>query len=277
MTTHPHVGAGEDRLGQLGNFGHRLHCRHRVKKQLAIYYICSTTYVLLLGNKLGFAASGAGEYIQQIKSGDIRVLATSGENRLEGVDAPTLKESNIDLVFTNWRGIVAPPGISDADRDALIATLEKMHETGVLEGNPEDARLDRRLRHRRRVQVLPHGSGQARCRRPDEARPGVTSLSTRLKGRSELGVAALLGAVGALVLFDAARLVMPYSQSDPVGPKALPIIVGSLLLVCAVMLAVNVLRGGHGEAEAGEDIDLTTRATGGRSSRWPAPSSPTSC
>jgi putative tricarboxylic transport membrane protein len=85
----------------------------------------------------------------------------------------------------------------------------------------------------------------------------VTSLASRLKGRSELGVAALLGAVGALVLIDAARLVVPYSQSDPVGPKALPIIVGGLLLVCAVLLAVNVLRGGRGEAEAGEDVDLT--------------------
>jgi putative tricarboxylic transport membrane protein len=85
----------------------------------------------------------------------------------------------------------------------------------------------------------------------------VTSLSTRLKGRSELGVAALLGAAGALVLLDAARLVVPYSQSDPVGPKTLPMIVGALLLVCAVMLAVNVLRGGRGEAEAGEDVDLT--------------------
>ncbi|HKS02116.1 MAG TPA: tripartite tricarboxylate transporter TctB family protein [Arthrobacter sp.] len=85
----------------------------------------------------------------------------------------------------------------------------------------------------------------------------MTSLSTRLKGRSELGVAALLGAAGALVLLDAARLVVPYSQSDPVGPKTLPMIVGALLLVCAVMLAVNVLRGGRGEAEAGEDVDLT--------------------
>jgi putative tricarboxylic transport membrane protein len=85
----------------------------------------------------------------------------------------------------------------------------------------------------------------------------VTSVSTRLKGRSELGVAALLGAAGALVLLDAARLVVPYSQSDPVGPKTVPIIVGALLLVCAVMLAVNVLRGGRGEAEAGEDVDLT--------------------
>ncbi|KRE66151.1 hypothetical protein ASG92_16250 [Arthrobacter sp. Soil736] len=85
----------------------------------------------------------------------------------------------------------------------------------------------------------------------------MTSLSSRLKGRSELGIAALLGAAGALVLIDAARLVTPYSQSDPVGPKTVPIIVGALLLVSAVMLAVNVLRGGHGEAEAGEDVDLT--------------------
>ncbi|MBT2521525.1 tripartite tricarboxylate transporter TctB family protein [Arthrobacter sp. ISL-28] len=85
----------------------------------------------------------------------------------------------------------------------------------------------------------------------------MTSLASRLKGRSELGVAALLGAAGALVLLDAARLVTPYSQSDPVGPKTVPIIVGALLLVCSVWLAVNVLRGGHGEAEGGEDIDLT--------------------
>jgi putative tricarboxylic transport membrane protein len=82
-------------------------------------------------------------------------------------------------------------------------------------------------------------------------------LASRLKGRSELGVAALLGVAGAVVLADALRLVVPYSQSDPVGPKALPIVVGGLLLVCALMLAVNVLRGGRGEAEGGEDVDLT--------------------
>lgn len=83
----------------------------------------------ILGNKLGFAASGAGEYIDQIKTGEIRVLAVSGAQRLDGVDAPTFKESGIDLEFTNWRGIVAPPGISDADRDKVIAALKKMHDT----------------------------------------------------------------------------------------------------------------------------------------------------
>ncbi|MET1088078.1 MAG: tripartite tricarboxylate transporter TctB family protein [Arthrobacter sp.] len=83
------------------------------------------------------------------------------------------------------------------------------------------------------------------------------TLASRLKGRSELGVALLLGAAGALVIADANRIVTPYSQSDPVGPKTLPFIVGGLLLVSAVLLALNVLRGGQGEAEGGEDVDLT--------------------
>jgi putative tricarboxylic transport membrane protein len=79
----------------------------------------------------------------------------------------------------------------------------------------------------------------------------------RLAGRSELGVALLLGVVGAVVLVDALRLDAPTTDSDRVGPQAFPIAVAVLLLACSVALAVNVLRGGHGQAEEGEDIDLT--------------------
>ena len=88
----------------------------------------------------------------------------------------------------------------------------------------------------------------------------ATAASTSKRGidRAELGVAILLGVVGAVVIFDAARLDVPFSQSDPVGPRAVPFIVGGLLLVCAVALAINVLRGGHGEAEGGEDVDLSS-------------------
>ena len=83
----------------------------------------------LLGDKIDFATSGAGEFKDQIANGDIRVLATSGEQRTEGIDAPTLKEAGIDLVFTNWRGVVAPPGITDAQRQRLIDAFTKLHET----------------------------------------------------------------------------------------------------------------------------------------------------
>ena len=83
----------------------------------------------LLGDKVDFATSGAGEFKEQIANGDIRVLAVSGDERLPDVDAPTFKESDIDLVFTNWRGVVAPPGITDAQRDRLVTAFSAMHDT----------------------------------------------------------------------------------------------------------------------------------------------------
>ncbi len=83
----------------------------------------------LLGDKIDFATSGVGEFKDQIASGDIRVLATSGEEAVEGVDAPALKAEGIDLVFTNWRGVVAPPGITEDERDRLIGVFQEMHDT----------------------------------------------------------------------------------------------------------------------------------------------------
>ncbi|UFN45788.1 Bug family tripartite tricarboxylate transporter substrate binding protein [Nocardioides okcheonensis] len=86
----------------------------------------------LLGNKIDVGFSGVGEFTGQLSSGELRLLAVSGEERLtgEGIgDAPTLTESGIDLVFTNWRGVFAPPGISEERRAELIAMLEEMHET----------------------------------------------------------------------------------------------------------------------------------------------------
>ncbi len=83
----------------------------------------------ILGGKVAFAASGYGEFLDQVEAGQVRVLATSGPSRVAAVDAPTLKESGIDLEFTNWRGVVAPPGISDADKTALVSAVTTMHDS----------------------------------------------------------------------------------------------------------------------------------------------------
>lgn len=87
--------------------------------------------------------------------------------------------------------------------------------------------------------------------------PGGSTLQERTKGRSELGVAALLLALGGLVLWDASQIQSGVAQVGAVGPKAVPYLIGAMLIVCAVFLAVDVLRGGHAEAESGEDIDLS--------------------
>ncbi|ORV22944.1 C4-dicarboxylate ABC transporter substrate-binding protein [Mycolicibacterium confluentis] len=83
----------------------------------------------LLGNKIAAGTSGLGEYVDQIEAGQVRVLAVSGEKRVEGIDAPTLQESGIDLTFTNWRGVIAPPGIAAEDRASMVRVLEDLHKT----------------------------------------------------------------------------------------------------------------------------------------------------
>ncbi|NUK11712.1 tripartite tricarboxylate transporter TctB family protein [Streptomyces lunaelactis] len=78
-----------------------------------------------------------------------------------------------------------------------------------------------------------------------------------LREYSELGVSVLLFVIGVLVLTDALTMDVDIAQRGPVGPKTVPIVVGIGLLVVAALLAVDVLRGGRGEAEGGEDIDLS--------------------
>lgn len=81
----------------------------------------------LLGKKIDVGTAGPSEFEGQLKDGSLRALAVSGEERLENVDAPTLKESGIDMTFVNWRGILAPPGISDEARDRLVDMFTEMH------------------------------------------------------------------------------------------------------------------------------------------------------
>jgi putative tricarboxylic transport membrane protein len=83
----------------------------------------------LLGSKIDVGTSGLSEFEGQIEDGSLRVLATSGAEPLSTVDAPTLQDEGIDLVFTNWRGVFAPPGITDETRDELIGLLTEMHES----------------------------------------------------------------------------------------------------------------------------------------------------
>jgi putative tricarboxylic transport membrane protein len=83
----------------------------------------------ILGGDVQFAATGVGEVTESAASGDVRILAVTSEEAVEGVDAPTLTDEGVDLVFTNWRGIVAAPGISDEERQRFVDAVTEMHDS----------------------------------------------------------------------------------------------------------------------------------------------------
>lgn len=83
----------------------------------------------LLSGEVKAGFSGVGEYKDQIEAGQLKVLAVTSGERVPGFDAPTLKEEGFDLEFINWRGLVAPPSIDDAERERLIKLAEDLHET----------------------------------------------------------------------------------------------------------------------------------------------------
>jgi len=83
----------------------------------------------ILGGDVKFAATGISEVSESAAAGDVRVLAVTGDEAIKGVDAPTLKDAGVDLTFTNWRGIVAPPGLSDEETQRLVDAVTKMHDS----------------------------------------------------------------------------------------------------------------------------------------------------
>ena len=84
-----------------------------------------------------------------------------------------------------------------------------------------------------------------------------TAAPDRRQGLSELLVPALLLAAGAAVFVDASGLEAGLGRSTVIGPKVIPFVIGGALVALAVALAVDVLRGGRGEQEGGEDVDLS--------------------
>lgn len=83
----------------------------------------------IVGGHVTAGVSGLGEFAEQIKGGRMRALAVSSPDRIDGI--PTMKEQGVDVVLGNWRGCFGAPGISTAQRDALVAAVKKGTESAA--------------------------------------------------------------------------------------------------------------------------------------------------
>jgi putative tricarboxylic transport membrane protein len=92
----------------------------------------------ILGGDVKFAATGVGEVTEPAAAGQVRILAVTSDKAVDGVDAPTLKDEGVDLVFTNWRGVVAAPDITDDETTRFVDALTEMHDSDAWQKVLED-------------------------------------------------------------------------------------------------------------------------------------------
>ncbi len=71
----------------------------------------------VMGGHITVATGGLNEFAQQLEAGKLRAIAISSPERLPGVDIPTFKEQGVDVELVNWRGLMAPGGDQDRDRE----------------------------------------------------------------------------------------------------------------------------------------------------------------
>ncbi|MCD0176890.1 tripartite tricarboxylate transporter substrate binding protein [Deinococcus sp. 14RED07] len=87
------------------------------------------TLAAVLGNQVAAGVAGYGEFEAQIKAGKLRALGISAPRAQAGIPVPTMKSQGFNVDLANWRGIVAPPGISSSQKAALVAAMDRMHKS----------------------------------------------------------------------------------------------------------------------------------------------------
>tara|TARA_R110002167_G_scaffold19055_1_gene70640 strand:- start:42639 stop:43673 length:1035 start_codon:yes stop_codon:yes gene_type:complete len=83
----------------------------------------------LLSGETQVLSTGLSEVLALAQQGEVRILASTAPKRI--VAAPnvaTLKELNIDMEFTNWRGFFAAPKMNDSQIKEFHQVLEAMYK-----------------------------------------------------------------------------------------------------------------------------------------------------
>jgi putative tricarboxylic transport membrane protein len=85
----------------------------------------------ILSGSVTAGISGLSEFADQIEAGKMRALAVASSKPVDvgGEQVPTLKDAGYDVEMTNWRGIVAPPGLSDEEKKQATAWVQKLHDS----------------------------------------------------------------------------------------------------------------------------------------------------
>lgn len=92
----------------------------------------------ILSGAVTAGVSGASEFADQVAAGQMRLLAISAPEAVEGIDAPTIKDAGLDVELANWRGIVAAPELTDEQRAGAVAFISKVHDSAAWKATLEE-------------------------------------------------------------------------------------------------------------------------------------------
>lgn len=85
----------------------------------------------LMGNQVTAGITGYGEISGIVESGRVRLLAVSSETRIVNPDLPTFIEKGINVTFQNWRGFVAPPGLTPKQKAYYTHVFSKAAQSEI--------------------------------------------------------------------------------------------------------------------------------------------------
>ena len=83
----------------------------------------------ILGGNVTVGGSGYSEFAEYITAGKMKAIAVTSEQRLKGIEVPTMKEQGYNVVIGNWRGVYGAAGITPEQRKALIDLIVKATRT----------------------------------------------------------------------------------------------------------------------------------------------------
>jgi putative tricarboxylic transport membrane protein len=91
----------------------------------------------ILSGSVDAGVSGLSEFTDQVEAGKMRLLAVSSpvDTEVAGKKPRTIAEQGVDLELTNWRMLVAPPDLSEAERERITGWVGKVIRTPAWQEN----------------------------------------------------------------------------------------------------------------------------------------------
>ena len=80
----------------------------------------------VINNEITIATGSYAALSDLISTKQIRALGISARFKVPGLSIPTLIAQGVNVEFVNWRGVMAPPGLSDRQRSQLQLMFSRM-------------------------------------------------------------------------------------------------------------------------------------------------------